>query len=339
MSPASSSAGRERSLKRRRVAMACQNCRLQKSKCDGQQPVCSRCEGYGHLCTWSESKRNRLQKLDTGSPRGSIPESPPSFLSTSSLSSLHVAIHSYEKLIKSVLLDLPESSRASVDLTLSYIRRGLPVDVMRLKRAHNAPASDGFPVSCTQIPSPQRCASNRRYLGEASDVRFYHTIKKIFQDGDMSSGVPENDIQSYDQGTLHLERQDRYDIDVGLPAKDLADEYINIYFSTINIAYPFICKPSFMELYDRYWKGESEINQNSSWLPLMYTIFAIGAYYTSFPRSENFELQVHLQYFKQAVSLSSSVMTDCTLDNIHLLLALCFFLLATGQTDRSKKIP
>jgi len=29
-------------------------------------------------------------------------------------------------------------------------------------------------------------------------------------------------------------------------------------------------------------------------------------------------------------------MTDCTLDNIHLLLALCFYMLATGQTDRSK---
>jgi hypothetical protein len=68
------------------------------------------------------------------------------------------------------------------------------------------------------------------------------------------------------------------------------------------------------------------------------TIFAIGAYYTSFPRSGNVELQVHLQYFKQAVSLSGSVMTDCTLDNIHLLLALCFFLLATGQTDRFENI-
>jgi hypothetical protein len=143
------------------------------------------------------------------------------------------------------------------------------MDVIRSKTAHNAHAADGFPVSCPQIPSPERCASNQRYLGEASDVRFYHTIKKILQDGDMSSGVPENDIQSYDQGTLHLERQGRYDIDLDLTAKDLADEYINIYFSTIHIEYPFICMPSFMELYDRYWKGDSGTIENSSWLPLM----------------------------------------------------------------------
>lgn len=69
-------------------------------------------------------------------------------------------------------------------------------------------------------------------------------------------------------------------------------------------------------------------------LPNLVTIFAIGAYYTSFPRSENAELQAYLQYFGQAISLSSSIMTDCTLDNVQMLLAQCFFLLATGQTDR-----
>jgi len=37
-----------------------------------------------------------------------------------------MAIQSYEKLIQSVRLDLPDSARAAVDLTLSYIRLGLP---------------------------------------------------------------------------------------------------------------------------------------------------------------------------------------------------------------------
>jgi hypothetical protein len=226
--------------------------------------VCNRCEGYGHTCTWSEDKRNRLQKPDS-----SAPEVRRSSFSTNNPSSLHVAIQSYEKLIKSVRLDLPDSARAAVDLTLSYIRLGLPPDVVRPKAVRNAPAATGSPASCPRNASPERSANNQRYLGEASDVRFYHAIKKILQDGDMSNGVPDNDIQSYDQGILHLERQDHYNIDVDLPTKGLADEYINIYFSTIHIAYPFICKPSFIELYDRYWKGDSEVTENSSWLPLM----------------------------------------------------------------------
>jgi hypothetical protein len=68
--------------------------------------------------------------------------------------------------------------------------------------------------------------------------------------------------------------------------------------------------------------------------PTLDTIFSIGAYYTSFPRCENDNLKAHLHYFGQAMSLSNHMMTDCTLDNIQMLLAQCFFLLAMGQTDR-----
>ncbi len=180
-----------------------------------------------------------------------------------------MAIQSYEKLITSVRLDLPASARAAVDLTLSYIRLGLLAEVGRPKAAPNGPAATGSPPADPPVAPADRYANNQRYLGEASDVRFYQSIKKILQDGDVSSGVHENDILSYDQGTLHLERPARYDIDVELPAKDLADEYINIYFCTIHIAYPFICKPSFMELYDRYWRGDLEVSENPAWLPLM----------------------------------------------------------------------
>jgi len=207
--------------------------------------------------------------LDTSSLTGFTPEAPRSSVSAGSPSPLHVAIQSYEKLIKSVRLDLPESARAAVDLTLSYIRLGLPAEIIHPKAARSDSVAAGSLVSCSQMTSPERSANNQRYLGEASDVRFYHAIKKILQDGDMSNGVPENDFQSYDQGTLHLERQDRYDIEVGLPAKDIADEYIDIYFCTIHLAYPFVCKPSFIELYGRYWNGDSKVAENTAWLPLM----------------------------------------------------------------------
>ena len=71
-----------------------------------------------------------------------------------------------------------------------------------------------------------------------------------------------------------------------------------------------------------------------AFLPDIDTIFAIGAYYFSFPYSGNAESQTYLQYFEQAFSLGSSIMTDSSLENIHMLLAQCFFLLATGQSDR-----
>jgi hypothetical protein len=233
--------------------------------------VCNRCEGYGHACVWSEDKRGKdsLQKLDSCSPPDVALDGQQSPFSTKSASPLNVAIQSYEKLIKTVRSDLPDSTRAAVDHTLSYIRLGLPADVIELKTAQNISARRRRSSDIVLDASAERRAKNRRYLGEASDVRFYHAIREILRDGDLSGSVAESDIQSYDQGILPLQRQDGDGIHTCLPTRDLADEYIAIYFATIHIAYPFICKPSFMALYERLWKGDLDVTENSSWLPLI----------------------------------------------------------------------
>lgn len=38
--------------------------------------------------------------------------------------------------------------------------------------------------------------------------------------------------------------------------RDTADNLINIYFSTIHIAYPFIDRRRFLEDYEKYWDNE-----------------------------------------------------------------------------------
>jgi hypothetical protein len=114
--------------------------------------------------------------------------------------------------------------------------------------------------------SSKQSGNNPRYLGEASDVRFFHTIKKILRDDVQSGGPIENETQSYDQEILHLETHDGRQ---NLPTKDMADAYIEIYFSTIHIAYPFLSKPSFMARYERFWRGDKEVNEGPSWLPLL----------------------------------------------------------------------
>jgi len=98
----------------------------------------------------------------------------------------------------------------------------------------------------------------------------------------------------------------------------------SIFTSPLFILHTFsICNVVFHRNYTtRYWKGNSEVTENSSWLPLcVSSCHFLSAFrsvltnidthlrhrrltHTSFPRSENVELQVHLQYFRQAVSLS-----------------------------------
>ena len=42
--------------------------------------------------------------------------------------------------------------------------------------------------------------------------------------------------------------------DIRLPNRKKADSLIDIYFSTIHVAYPFICRQQFMKEYEAFWK-------------------------------------------------------------------------------------
>ncbi len=64
------------------------------------------------------------------------------------------------------------------------------------------------------------------------------------------------------------------------------------------------------------------------------TVFAIGANYTSFPGPHKSEVRIHLPYFELASQWAQSVMFDCSLENIQVLVTQCIFLLITSQTDR-----
>lgn len=312
--------------------------------------MCSHCQGYGYACAWSENETNRPQSTDTSYMHS------PAVVTTDELrplplseysAQLRQAIQSYEKLMSSLRLNLNDSSRAAVDLTLSSIRHQLPEDILGSVEPESNSVAAAVPGSSTRNGSSERSSKRRRYLGEASDVHFFHMVKRVLGDKPASDNVAEN-MQSYDQEEPTFESPDGHGR-LHLPSREMADKYIDIYFCTIHIAYPFICKPSFMVRYENFWKDDFEVDKGSPWIPLLCkfstgkqlefspaidTIFAIGAYYFSFPHSENSDSQTHLQYFEQAFALGSSVMTDCSLETIHMLLAQCFFLLATGQSDR-----
>jgi hypothetical protein len=226
-------------------------------KCDGEHPICGRCKGYGHTCTWPKDKKEGKQSVDLLTPDDLVPRN-------QQLPLLQLAIQSYENLIASVQSELPESARNSVNSTLSQIRGRLPIGIIGLA----SPVSIPTATTATSLrrESSEQSGNNPRYLGEASDVRFFHTIKKILRDNIQSGGPIENETQSYDQEILHLETHDGRQ---NLPTKDMADAYIEIYFSTIHIAYPFLSKPSFMARYERFWRGDKEVNEGPSWLPLL----------------------------------------------------------------------
>lgn len=51
--PPDAEAPDERPSKRRRVAVACDACRIRKSRCDGKRPSCSLCQDLGFECVYT----------------------------------------------------------------------------------------------------------------------------------------------------------------------------------------------------------------------------------------------------------------------------------------------
>lgn len=65
-------------------------------------------------------------------------------------------------------------------------------------------------------------------------------------------------------------------------------------------------------------------------LTILDILFAIGAYYTSFPRASS----AHEHYFHRALALSKVAAGHRSINRVSFLLAECFYLLAVCKTDR-----
>ena len=263
-------------FKRRRVSRACESCQDPKAKvsrpqllfaialtdiphvqCDGNRPTCGRCAGYGYACLWRPEKR---RKPTTVGNRAEMDL----FSTDAEVRKMRDAINIYDSLIRSLRGNLSENDRRSVDLALTIV----PVSEYGLNLANSA----------TAVPSPERTrneigtsSSFQRYLGEASDIRFFHTMKSALSERTENGHQPDildREGDSYEQEELRTQCLAQKDHGF-LPTRANADRFVDIYFSTIHIAYPFISQTDFRRTYDSFWSSESLEGFRGSWLSLL----------------------------------------------------------------------
>ncbi|KAJ9283821.1 transcriptional regulator family: Fungal Specific TF [Paecilomyces variotii] len=318
-------------MKRQRVELACEKCRLLKAKCDGQQPICGRCSGYGFTCRWADRKRTATKDTRKYAQDSDIPHSESSISDNRATPTTqnHVAaylqaIKNYEVLIQSMRPRLDGALRAALDMTLTNIRRHIPDEIV---------SGDASQSPDTQGASGKKDVESPSYVGRASDIHFFNTVRDCMREHESATTGEERDNQSYEQVDMSDDTA-AFGRPLQLPSQEEADRYIDIYFSTIHVAYPFLYKAAVLRQYHRLWNGELDGKRDRSWLALINFIFAIGSYYMSFPREETRDLQMHFQYFNQGTYFSGQFGAMCNLTNVWALLVQCFFLLAVSQTDR-----
>ncbi|KAI7975931.1 hypothetical protein EIK77_002491, partial [Talaromyces pinophilus] len=293
--------------------------------CDGQRPECGRCKGYGFTCTWIRRKRSSAVSSNTG-PMRELPESTTQPVIERDV---HVPcsyiVKPYEALIRSIQTKMNQTDQAALDLTLASIRQSLPEELGE----HVLLGTD------QQQPKTPVDERSPTYVGQVSDLYFFKTIESRMRYNAVDFEGDDLREQYYDQteipeNTTFLGRL------LLCPSEEDGLRYLDIYFSTIHIAYPFLSKSLMFEQFRRLRSKnfEDRDQHNRSMLALLNFVFAIGSYYLSFPHDENERSQSYFQYFEQGVYFSNELMAKCNLVNVWTSLVRCFFLLAVCQTDR-----
>jgi hypothetical protein len=141
---------------------------------------------------------------------------------------------------------------------------------------------------------------------------------------------------------------------VELPSPEAAKIFIDVYFSTVHLAFPFIPQSMFMRSLDQARNSSDDSSLDNTKLALICeslttlmssqtpfrlilwpdVICAIGAYYTSLPGEQMGTDKSHEVYFLRALSLALPAGTDRSIHHVSLLLAQCFYLLAVCRTDK-----
>jgi hypothetical protein len=243
-------------------------------KCDGTQPTCGRCTGYGYACRWNQADGKK-----------SILEGGRADLDWLSMDvdgqKLRDAITGYDNLIGDLRKNLSSDDCKMVDLRLASIQ--LPNHVVNQvgSGGNITPPSPEQPVAGNRSSIPVQ-----RYLGEASDIRFFHAMESTFgqQAGldQQVDGASEGRVDSYEQEEIRPEVSDHNE--GCLPHRATADNLVNIYFSTIHIAYPFISEPDFRTTYEKFWQSESLEGFRGPWLSVLCECHLI---YSRKPRGVN----------------------------------------------------
>jgi hypothetical protein len=249
-------------------------------------------------------------------------------------------VKSYEALVQTVRPKLDNTERVALDLTLTSIHRRLPDDLVHQVRSQS--------TEPPAIPKTERRKS-ATYVGKASDIHFFNTIRECIRQHEAIDVVSEDRRdQCYDQTDIP-ESPMSFGKPLQLPSREEAARFLDIYFATIHVAYPFLRKSIVLDQFERMWSDELDEHQDRPWLALLSRtlllkydgqltstdfMFAIGSYYKSFPHDDKTDFLPHFQYFEQGLYFSNELMASCTLTNVWILLVQCFFLLAVCQTDR-----
>ncbi|KAJ5214893.1 hypothetical protein N7468_010572, partial [Penicillium chermesinum] len=307
-----------------RTSRACENCREQKAKCSGHRPVCTRCKDSGLQCIYSYRKREKMVKQ---------------------VEDLTAQVHSYENVLREIYPKLDTLSGQFVDRMLGdqlvRISHSAAFSEDGSSTAHPLAAMDHTEEDFNRDEKVQALG----FVGEHAEITWLYRLKRdLDQESSTPSGEtldrPSISSLNYFLGEMELLCFDEIEL-TGRPPQTIADQFVEAYFETVHPAFPIIGKSVFLGQYRSFYSNPN-LQPGKRWMAVLNLVFAIGArnfFLLNGPLAEPADKPV--VFFTRAwrLSLENVALFDHpNLQQTQVEGLAAFFLLATGQVNRSWRI-
>ncbi|CAG7565969.1 unnamed protein product [Fusarium equiseti] len=223
-----------RPTKRKRVALACDNCRERKIKCDGSKPICSPCSKRG------EPPGQCIYTVIAGAAK--------QLSEQEYISSLQKQVTEMQQVIDQLRQEDATNAASRTNANTNNRASASPRDRPGTTRSAGisipGPEVGGpSPVSVMGAPALSQDFQENNLFGPSS----VHSLLREVSQPESRRSVPQRDKnQAPSVASLHLP-------DYALPPRQVADKILDIYFNEVHIFYPWTHSTSFRERYESLW--------------------------------------------------------------------------------------
>ncbi|KAL4873410.1 hypothetical protein BDV12DRAFT_159948 [Aspergillus spectabilis] len=328
----------------RRVPLACETCRLRKTKCSGDTPICRQCAELRVECrypiSWRERTKGQLSKLEAKS-------------------------EDYESLLREISYLVDGRTSERIRYTLDKYSEPGNEPLSDQQSTHSAAAIDEEPdADAESLPSSigsldaidrvdedlNRSPNSRAtgYMGKNSEVTWLQRLRREAEHrarklSGASENAPERDF-SIHSVNYHLD-----DVDIKppgpvhlywIPPRQYADKLFEDYLSTVHPVFPIISRILFTSQYRNFY--DNSARPGDKWLAILNLIFAISSYHAHLMQAPwRGEERDHYVYLARARALgmnSDALFTHPDLQQVQVEALTAFYLLSTNQINRAWRI-
>ncbi|KAH7109492.1 fungal-specific transcription factor domain-containing protein [Dactylonectria estremocensis] len=296
--------------KRRKTQLACNCCRVRKTKCDGGRPVCYACEKRGSRkdCFYEEGslKTRKLEQLEKGHDHGQT--------------QLEVG---------------SEHTRGGPDVLLrSTTRAARRQSILGVESPSQAESPDALATVST-------CVDHRNILyGASSTIAFVQHVLLITGETDDVS-QPSQDCGRPVTHTMwqpgpQAERLAGLEL---IPIRRISDRYLQSFWDIVHPVFPILHRPTFTRFYGELWEPTSSEKTDTAvddpvMLATLNLVLAIGCRFTQCVNLGSRALQADLLYQRARALVPIDCLDIASLPIVQLLLLTAVHLQSTMYSSR-----